>query len=58
MEPEIKLSINKKVESQHNRFILKWNPAISSYTMERLDNDIAEWADNWLDNDIDWRVYE
>ena len=58
MELEIKLSINKKVESQHNTFILKWNPAISSYTMERLDNDMAEWADNWWDNDFDWSVYE
>ena len=26
MELEIKLSINKKAESQHNTFILKWNP--------------------------------
>ena len=58
MEINIKLSINKKIESQHNTFLLKWNPAISSYTMERLDNDMTEWADGWWDNDFDWSVYE
>ena len=47
MELDIKLSINKKVEAQHNTFILKWNPAVSSYTMERLDNDISEWVDGY-----------
>ena len=26
--------------------------------MEHLDNDMAEWADNWWDNDFDWSVYE
>lgn len=58
MELNIKLSINKKVESQHNTFLLKWNPAISSYTMEHLDNDMAEWADGWWNNDFDWSVHE
>ncbi len=58
MELDIKLSINKKLEFQHNTFLLKWNPAISSYTMERLDNDMAEWADGYWGNDFDWSVYE
>ena len=58
MELDIKLSINKKQEFQHNTFLLKWNPAISSYTMERLDNDMEEWSVGYWDNDFDWSVYE
>ena len=58
MELDIKLSINKKHEFSHNTFILKWNPAISSYTMERLDNDMAEWAEGYWSDDFDWSVYE
>lgn len=58
MELDIKLSINKKHEFSHNTFILKWNPAISSYTMERLDNDMAEWAEGMWSDDFDWSVYE
>lgn len=58
MELDIKLSINKKEESLHNTFILKWNPAVSSYTMERLDNDMAEWAEGYWSDDFDWSVFE
>ena len=59
MNLDITLSINKKQEAQHNTFLLKWNPAISSYTMERLDNDMAEWSqDNWWNDDFDWSVCE
>lgn len=59
MELDIKLSINKRSESQHNTFILMWNPAISSYTMERLDSDMSEWAhSNWWGDDFDWSVHE
>ena len=58
MELDIKLSINKKHEFSHNTFILKWNPAISSYTMERLDNDMAEWAEGYWSDDFDWSVNE
>lgn len=57
MELDIKLSINKRVESQHNTFVLKWNPALSPYTMEQLDSDMAEWAnDHW--EEFDWRLHE
>lgn len=59
MELAIKLLINKKEESQHNTFLLKWNPAISSYTLGRLDDDISEWAlNNWCNDDFDWSVHE
>ncbi len=58
MNLDITLSINKRKEAQHNTFILKWNPAISSYTMERLDDDMLEWAEGYWADDFDWSVYE
>ena len=58
MELDIKLLINKKHEAQRNTFILKWDPSISSYTINSLDQDMLEWADgNWYP-DFDWSVYE
>lgn len=59
MKLDIKLSINKRNDSQHNTFLLRWNPAISSYTMSRLDDDMQAWANNWWeDNEFDWSVHE
>ena len=58
MNLNITLSINKRAEAQHKTFLLKWNPAISSYTMERLDSDMAEWADGYWSEDFDWSVHE
>ena len=58
MELDIKLSINKRHDSQHNTFLLRWNPTISSYTMARLDNDMQEWADGYWSEDFDWSVHE
>lgn len=58
MKFNFSLSINKKEESSHNTFLLRWNPAISSYTMKRLDEDIEEWADGYWPQDFDWSVYE
>ena len=36
-----------------NTVILFWNPAISSYTLERFKNDLAN-----LDDTYDWSVWE
>ena len=58
MKFNFSLSINKKEESSHNTFLLRWNPAISSYTMKRLDEDIEEWADGFWSDDFDWSVHE
>ena len=58
MNLNITLSINKKEDAQHNTFLLKWNPAISSYTMERLDSDMGDWADGYWADDFDWSVHE
>ena len=58
MELDIKLSINKRRDSQHNTFLLRWNPLISSYTMDRLDNDMVDWSKGYWDCDFDWSVYD
>ena len=58
MKFSFSLSINKKEESSHNTFLLRWNPAISSYSMKRLDEDIEEWADGFWSDDFDWSVHE
>ena len=58
MELNIKLSINKRPEYLHNTFILRWNPAISSYTMGRLDSDMEEWAGGYWSDDFDWSIHE
>ena len=59
MDLNITLSITKREEAQHNTFLLLWNPTVSSYTMQRLNDDMTEWADHcWWDDNFDWSVYE
>ena len=59
MELNIKLSIEKRKDYARNTFILRWNPAISSYTMARLDSDMEDWAKGyWHEDDFDWSIYE
>lgn len=59
MELNIKLSIEKRKDFARNTFILRWNPAISSYTMARLDSDMEDWAKGyWNEDDFDWSIYE
>lgn len=58
MELDIKLSINKRQGFVRNTFLLRWDPALSSYTMGRLDEDMAHWANGeWYDN-FDWSVHD
>ena len=54
MKLDIKLSIDKRTDSQHNTLILRWNPAISSYTMKRLDEDMEAWANGAWEEDFGW----
>ncbi len=57
MELDIKLQINKKQEFLHNTFLLRWNPAISSYTMAQFDKELEMWASGDWD-DFDWSIFE
>ena len=58
MNLDITLSINKKAEAQHNTFLLKWNPEISSYTMEQLDSDLTEWSEGLWPIGFNWDVHQ
>lgn len=58
MELDITLSIKKRQESQHNTFLLRWNPAISSYTMARLDDDMKWWSEECWDDDFNWSIFD
>ena len=56
MELDIKLSINKKIEAQHNTYILRWNPTTSPYTMEQFDYDMNGWAQGLWSKPLTWMV--
>jgi hypothetical protein len=58
MNLNITLSINKREETQHSAFLLRWNPATSSYTMANLDSDMSEWAEGYWSEDFDWSIHE
>lgn len=58
MNLNITLSINKREEAQHSAFLLRWNPATSSYTMANLDSDMSEWAKGYWSEDFDWSIHE
>jgi hypothetical protein len=58
MNLNITLSINKREEAQHSAFLLRWNPATSSYTMANLDSDMSEWAEGYWSEDFDWSIHE
>lgn len=58
MNLDITLSINKKHEFAHNTFLLRWNPTLSTYTMERLDSDMVDWAENYWPDDFNWSIHE
>lgn len=58
MNLDITLSINKKHELQHNVFLLRWNPAISSYSLADLDKDMNDYAQGYWDFNFNWSVYE
>ena len=49
----------EKTDATPRVFVLMWNPAISSYTMERFENDLqemVEWGES--PDDFDWSVWE
>lgn len=38
--------------------ILMWNPSISSYTMERFEDDLLKMANSWELEDFNWSVWD
>lgn len=55
---EIKCEIMSKRSTKRNTVILMWNPFISSYTMERFNEDLCSMADGWALDDFNWSVWQ
>ena len=51
---EVKLEVGRK----ENTIILMWNPSISSYTMDRFEEDLMYLADGWISDDFNWSVWD
>ena len=62
MKSPIKIEINCEIMSKcnikRNTIILMWNPSISSYTMERFNEDLRSMADGWTFDDFNWSVWQ
>lgn len=58
MKCRFKVSIDKDLNSPINTFLLRWNPAISSYTMEQFDSDMEDYAHYEYWDDFNWSVHE
>lgn len=58
MKCRFKVSIDKDLNSAINTFLLRWNPTISSYTMEQFDSDMEDYAQYEYWDDFNWSVHE
>ena len=53
MKPIVEIKFEKNVKQ--NTVVLMWNLSISSYTMERFEDDLKDLFDGWIDDDFNWR---
>ena len=56
MAPKIEIKVEKM--RMPKTFILMWNPSISSYTMERFEEDLRDMANGWELEDFNWSVWD
>ena len=56
MAPKIEIKVERM--RMPKTFILMWNPSISSYTMERFDEDLIEMANGWDLEYFNWSVWD
>jgi hypothetical protein len=55
----IEIRIEKQEsDRKQNNFILMWNPSISSYTMDRFEEDLRDMADGFMPIDFNWSVWD
>ena len=54
---EIKIE-KQESDRKQNTFILMWNPSISSYTMDRFEEDLRDMADGFMPIDFNWSVWD
>ena len=55
----MKQKVEFKIERMHPQktVVLMWNPSISSYTMERFEDDLRDMTDGWAPEDFNWSVW-
>lgn len=56
MSPKIEIKVERI--SMQKTVILMWNPSISSYTMERFEEDLKSLASGWGPDDFNWSVWD
>lgn len=56
MKPIVEINFEKDVKQ--NTVVLMWNPSISSYTMERFEDDLKALFNGWVDDYFNWSVWE
>ena len=58
MELDIKLSINKREEYNHNTFLLKWRSYHSDYTMKEFNRDMLKWSKGDWSESFNWGIHD
>lgn len=56
MKPKIEIKIEKMYPQK--TVVLMWNPSISSYTMDRFEEDLRSLASGWGPDDFNWSVWD
>ena len=56
MAPKIEIKVERM--RMPKTFILMWNPSISSYTMERFEDDLRDMTDGRTPEDFNWSVWD
>ena len=56
MAPKVEIKIERMYPQK--TVVLMWNPSISSYTMERFEDDLLKMANSWELEDFNWSVWD
>lgn len=56
MAPKVEIKIERMYPQK--TVVLMWNPSISSYTMERFEDDLRDMTDGWAPEDFNWSVWD
>ncbi len=56
MAPKVEIKIEKMYPQK--TVVLMWNPSISSYTMDRFEEDLRSLASGWGPDDFNWSVWD
>ena len=56
MVPKVEIKIERMYPQK--TVVLMWNPSISSYTMERFEDDLRDMTDGGAPEDFNWSVWD